>query len=422
MGARVGPGIRLRNLTALALGLALSGCVGPEDAFVHSVWRPANGKPGTSTVFYVTDREPDPYGPGGFGKHWSDRARCGTIAATVPAATLPGEPRENGTVKPLSTIECGVAPGEMDGVATAIVAAAQERHCRSVLLWIHGFNTLFDAAILRAGQLAGDTQSGCIAAAFSWSSEGDVPRYAADIEHSAYAVPMLESLLRALAATNLRIDIVSHSIGTRLVLQSLASLAVHADPPRENFVGEMILAAADVGVAPRNNDFIHLLHDATRFVHRTTVYASAGDAVLVISATAHGGVPRAGREPAGMRVFQTPAGERKDAGHIVDVVDATDAPAELLGHGYYAMSYEAVSDIALALDGVVVTDRLKRIDGWPATLICKSTHGRPCNSEMPHYALRVSAERRPSWLSRLVRGLVPLIPRVDFAPFTTAGE
>jgi len=399
---------------ALLAALLLTGCVGDKAEYVHSVWRPAGASDVERAVYYVTDREADRNWPGGFGKHWSDALSCGSAVAVIPPESLPGEPIPTGHVKPNSA--ASAACGE--SFARAIAADASSRHCNEVLVYVHGFNTLFDGAVLRAGQLALDTRSGCIAAVFSWSSEGEIGRYVADIEHSAYAAPELEAFLRALAGAGLRIDIVGHSIGTRVALSALASMARHPGPPPDDFVGELILAAADVGADPVNNDFVHLLNDARPFARRTTIYASAGDAVLAVSAVAHGDVPRAGRRPLGDRRLETHSGD-----HAVDVVDATDAPAELLGHSYFGMSLEAVSDIALTLRGATVEQRMGKIDDWPVTLICKPPqNGSVCDPALPHYALNIAPGRRPDFWVRLIRRLAPLVPRIELAPLTGSAE
>ncbi|HVZ92281.1 MAG TPA: alpha/beta hydrolase [Rhizomicrobium sp.] len=402
---------RLR-IAALALCVSLGGCVGDQAERVHSVWRPADLQWRTERVFFVTDRVHSSMW-GGFGKEWSDRAACGSREAVVPPANLASEPVANGKVSREPDIACAGAGGPLSGAAHAIAEAARRKGCDRVLIYVHGFNTLFDGAVLRAGQMALDAQSGCVAAVFSWSSEGVESRYVADIEHSAYATPLLEAFLRALARERLRIDILAHSVGARVTLSALASMAAHDNPPPENFIDQLILAAADVGVEPLNNDFFHLLDDARPFVRRTTIYASAGDAVLVVSEGVHGEVPRAGREPAADRLKQTPEAERPAAQHLVDVVDATDAPAELLGHSYFGLSYEAVRDITLALDGVPAERRLRPEDGWPATLVCKP-EGKPCGASRPRYALKVAPDRKPSWISRFIRRLAPILRRVDF--------
>src|SRR5579862_261627 len=397
-----------KRLFAILTALALSGCVGDKAEYVHSVWAPPGASDQERSVYFATDRAADKDWQGGFGKHWADELSCGSVVAVVPPDGEAGEP--TGHLKPGSAaaMSCG---GDAADFARAVAADARARGCNEVLIYIHGFNTLFEGAVLRAGQLALDTRSGCVAALFSWSSEGEIGRYVADIEHSSYAVPELEAFLRALAAQGMRVDIVAHSIGTRIALASLSSMARHPDPPPAGFVGEMILAAADVGADPVNNDFAHLLADARPFVRRTTIYASGGDAVLAVSAVAHGDVPRAGRRPLGDRKLAT-------AG-IVDVIDASDAPAELLGHSYFGMSREAVSDIAATLRGATVESRISP----PATLVCKPRKdAASCDPVLPHYVLDVAPDRRPDFWVRLVRSLAPLVPRIELAPLTSGGE
>jgi len=404
---------------AMAACAALGGCVGDQAAYVHSVWRPVDAAPAVSDVWFVTDRERDVLW-GGYGKHWSDSASCGVRRATIPRANLANEPIANGTIARMEgkpDFACAGSDGAMDAIARAVSDAATAKNCRSVLLYVHGFNTLFDGGAMRAGQLAEDTRAPCIAAVFSWSSEGQTERYAADIEHSAYAVPLLEDFLRALAKTGLRVDIVAHSIGSRMVLSAL-SVHAHDNPPPGILADQLILAAADVGADPVNNDFVHLMKDALPFVHRVTVYASTADAVLAVSAVAHGEVPRAGRRPVSDAKLETQGA----SDHIVDVIDATDAPAELLGHSYFGLSYEAVSDIALTLKDVPIRARLEPSGVWPATLLCQARDGGPCDPARPRYVLAIADARKPDWVTRFVRKLVPVLPRIELAPLTSSAE
>ncbi len=399
---------RTKLLTVAALAATLSGCVGDKAEFVHSVWRPADATSTVSTVFYVTDREPDKAWPGGFAKHWGDAPSCGATEATIPALNLPDQPIPTGAIRPLSSLQCGRA---MAGIAAAIALAAHTKNCDEVFLYVHGFNTLFDGATLRTAQLADDTRSGCIAVAFDWTSEGEIGRYIPDIEHSAYSAPLLAELLRALTAQGLRIDILSHSLGNRVLLQALTALSRRTDAPQSDIIDQMILAAADVGADPVNNDFAHLIEDAKPFAHRITIYASAGDAVLAVSAVAHGDVPRAGRRPVGDGTLQT----SRASDHIIDVVDATDAPAELLGHSYFALSYETIGDIAQILRGISIEARTD-------TLICKTHDSGPCDPALPHYHLIVAHDRKPDFYVRLIRKLAPLVPRLELAPLTGSQE
>jgi esterase/lipase superfamily enzyme len=400
----------LRLSLVLVLGAMLSGCVSDDAATVHSVWRSADAASAKRTVYFVTDREPDSKSWDGFSPHWADAASCGVVRVLVPPANLPGDPAPDATLiaRP-APLTCGADRNSMSGIVATIAAEAARNHCHSVLVFVHGFNTAFYGALTRAGQMALDTQSNCAVAAFSWSSESNISRYASDIEHSSYAVPVLESFLRALADSGLHVDIIAHSVGTRVTLSALSSLARHPAPPRDDFIDQLVLAAADVGVEPGNDDFGHLLRDAAPFARRMTIYASAGDAVLVVSEEAHGGVPRAGREPLADRQYQSPLG----GDHTIDVVSATEAPGDSIGHSYFALSYEAVGDISLVLAGVPAAQRLVPKSGWPATLVCMRAKEEGCDGPTPLYALNVSKDREPGFVSRLIRFLVPLIPRID---------
>ncbi len=402
-------------ILALAAALLLTGCVGDKAEYIHSVWRPAGASDVEKPVYYVTDREADRGWPGGFGKHWSDALSCGSVVAVIPPESLPGEPIPTGQHQARFRRERRLRRELRAQRSRPTPAPGTATRCSSTFTASTRCST---ARALRAGQLALDTRSDCIAAVFSWSSEGEIGRYVADIEHSAYAAPELESFLRALAGAGLRIDIVGHSIGTRVALSALASMARHPDPPRDDFVGELILAAADVGADPVNNDFIHLLNDARPFVRRTTIYASAGDAVLAVSAVAHGDVPRAGHRPLGDRRLETHGGD-----HAIDVVDATMRRRSCSAIPISACRSRRSATSRSPCAGATVEQRLGKIDDWPVTLICKPPQdGAACDPALPHYALNIAPDRRPDFWVRLVRRLAPLVPRIELAPLTGSAE
>ena len=83
---------------------------------------------------------------------------------------------------------------------------------------VHGFNLTFRNSLLHGAQIAMDSQWRCATLLLNWSSEGMFNRYAADIERSGYAVPLLIELLRALNAAGVTPDILGHSMGARIVL------------------------------------------------------------------------------------------------------------------------------------------------------------------------------------------------------------
>ena len=397
---------RIGKFAALALAGLLAACAIDDSGPVRSVWRPADGKPAYLNVVYLTDREPDLAAPGGFGVHWADKASCGTAETVIPAATLPAEKPQYGYIAKTRPRACATGTDLLGGVVADIEAQAKARKCNSVFLFVHGFHTGFDGAVLRAAQVGHDAQTGCVLAAFSWSSEVKLDRYTPDMEHGDYSQPFLAELLRELAASKLRVTILAHSTGDRLVLGVLSGFAHSRFPVRGGFIDELVLAAADVGNEKANDDFSHLLADATPYARRTTIYASKLDGILLVSKYEHGGVPRVGHDPEADLIYRA-----DDKAHIVDVIDASQAPADLFDHSYFAMSYEAVADMTLALDGVPTAERLTAGDGWQPTLVCENAKGSPCGSD-PRYALAVGKDRHPRLISRILLKLIPLMPLV----------
>jgi esterase/lipase superfamily enzyme len=383
---------------APVLAAALAGCAVDDSGPVRSIWRPENAQPSNVNVVYVTDREADPKAAGGYNTRWADKASCGTAQAVIPVALKPGEKPQYGYVAKTTPSECSNGKFALARAVALIEAQAKARNCRSVFLFVHGFHTGFDGAVLRAAQVARDAQTGCAVAAFSWSAEIDVDRYVSDLEHSDYSQPLLAEFLRELAESGLRVTILGHSLGSRLTLMTLSGLAHGREKVRQGFIDELVLAAADIGTDPSNNDFEHLMRDAAPYAKRTTIYVSSLDSVLEISRREHGGVPRLGNA--------TDLGFRPDdTNHVVDVIDASESLADRLDHSYYSMSPETVADMTLVLAGVPVENRLTAKSGWPPTLVCGKQ--APCAPQ-----LNVPEGREPRFVTRLIIKLLPFVPLV----------
>jgi esterase/lipase superfamily enzyme len=387
-----------RKALLLCAPLAVSACTLSDSLqhnSIYSVWTPRTQI--TRTVVFATDREADSrpeFAPLGYGLHWDAQMHCGQVALTAkkydPNFLPDGSPK---------SLDCD---SDMGGFAHALIESGQP-NCKRALLYVHGYNQTFRSDILRAGQIATDTQWPCAVGAFSWSSEAKFDRYAADIERSGYSVPELAALLRATASAGVSVDIIAHSMGTRVVLSALSGLQRSCIQTKSRFVGELILAAPDISSEKYNDDFGHLLARAFPCVHRITIYASAGDMVLIGSESIHGGVPRAGRNPEADLAYVD-----HEPDHIVDVVDATLAPGDNVGHGYFVQSYEMLSDMMWVLAGESIALRARKTAQHEATLFCYETKTHPCNPTEGRFALHVAPDRRPDWLLRTMRSLVPI--------------
>ena len=173
----------------LCAAVTLSACTFSDSLRnndIRSLWAPPGNPVAHPAVVFATDREPDG-SKFGFGLHWDAATHCGVAELSIPSAFVAGAAPKWPDVDKRDDIAC---QSEMTGFASTLFHQAQSHNCRSVLMFVHGYNQTFRSALLRAGQIATDTQWNCATALMSWSSEGKFDRYAADIERSGYSVPV----------------------------------------------------------------------------------------------------------------------------------------------------------------------------------------------------------------------------------------
>jgi len=224
-------------------------------------------------------------------------------------------------------------------------AALDGSDSRGILLYIHGYNTGFGRSVRRAGQLAHDVDYDGVAMAFTWPSAGNVGGYLADLNNADWAVAHLAETLLLLArdAGAERIDLIAHSMGSRLLIQALDRLArgrAVTDPP---LFREVIFAAPDVD----SDIFAAAVARLRPLVGRFTLYVSGGDVALATSRRLAGDHPRAGESGRGMVVMAD-----------LDTVDASAVGDDLFGHEYFGESAPVLNDIRLLLrDGAGAAER-----------------------------------------------------------------
>lgn len=377
----------LRAAALAVMACALGGCTlsaALRQDEIRSVWGPGRTLPAPA-VFFATDRQAEGKG---FSQSWSGTVHCGR--ADVPISNAVTAPAPDPV---LVGIGCDTPETFLDFTGQ-IARAAKDRKCDRVLVIVHGFNLTFRNAMLHGAQIAMDTQWQCATLLLNWSSEGMFNRYAADVERSGYAVPLLLELVRGLKAHGVTPDILGHSMGARIALSAVAALC-NAPAP---LVGEMILMAPDVSAAPGNDDFGRLLARDMRCTRRATIYASDYDLALMASQSIHGGVPRAGQQPLQNLQYQA---QLKN----VDAVDATFGPGDPSGHAYFVFAYEALKDMMWLLNGATLAERAER----HGTLACLDAGASRCAAGGGRYVLKVAKDRQPSLGRTILRTLWPLI-------------
>jgi esterase/lipase superfamily enzyme len=208
--------------------------------------------------------------------------------------------------------------------------ARQDGATPHALVFIHGFNVSFEEAAIRSAQLAVDLKVSGATAFFSWPSRGTISAYTADeatIEASEGAISRFLIDFSAQCGAQ-KVHLIAHSMGNRGLLRALQRIAADAQAHSSLRFGQIFLAAPDVD----RDLFLDLARLYPQFAQRTTLYASAADRAVHLSARLHD-APRAGY----FFPYTVASG--------VDTVAVPNFDLDLIGHGYYAEAEALLHDI-----------------------------------------------------------------------------
>lgn len=208
-------------------------------------------------------------------------------------------------------------------------------------VFIHGYNTSFEEAVLRAAQIGYDLGIGQGIGLFSWASKGKPLQYSADestVENSKYPlVSFLEKFVSE--GSNSGINIIAHSMGCRCLLGALEILAERRSEILKH-IHQVILAAADVDTKLMS----YLAPHAVKYTTRTTSYVSDKDRALKLSGWHHS-FPRVGITPP-TYVFEG-----------MDTILVNDLePSDFLSHAYVAKNRLVLSDMHAILKNGLAPD------------------------------------------------------------------
>jgi esterase/lipase superfamily enzyme len=222
----------------------------------------------------------------------------------------------------------------------------------AALVIVHGYNVTFDEAARRSAQIGFDLRIDGIVAFFSWPSRGRIFPYTSDEESVQIAEPHFVEFLATLSKTSglQEINILAHSMGNRLLLRTMRSIAELNDraalPVR---IGQIILAAADVPTEVFDHHAPFYTQTASK---RVTSYSCNRDIPLMASRFLHQR-SRVGLEP--------PI-------YIVRGMDSISAGAldiHGLGHGYYAETEALLYDLSELIHHNDPPSRRTRIEPGP---------------------------------------------------------
>jgi esterase/lipase superfamily enzyme len=296
----------------------------------------SEGKWVVITAYYATNRERT--GTATYGANRARRLEYGRVDVSVPTSRQPGElplptlwklelnpdPNKHFIVK-------NIQPLKDDAARAELRSALGSTETKSVLIFVHGFNTTFTDAALRTAQLASDLPFGGLTLFFSWPSFGNTRSYFRDEEMAQLSEPSFNQMLDDVAALGAtEVYLIVHSMGNRLVTNALKARPNRAVPN----ISELMLAAPDINEQIFREQIVPAL--AAMRQTRRTIYASSNDVALKASKIAHDF----------RRVGDTADGVLTFSGY--DTIDATLAAPIIrsYGHSYVMDSPKVLEDIA----------------------------------------------------------------------------
>jgi len=249
-----------------------------------------------------------------------------------------------------------------------LAAAAKKRDGR-VLLYVHGFRETFFTSARDSAQIARLSGLDIPMVHYSWPSQGEFLKYAADETNMYYNERQFRSFLTKLAQQpwTKEIILVAHSLGVRLAVPAIEYVDRNSSNADSSNISNIILASPDVDRQDFERDIAETVLTMRRVNNdrRITVYVSAKDRALGLSKSFHG-YPRLGR-PDCFNPFE--AASLREQGYLercyaakttydtepeksgLTIVDTTAISRGQSGHSDYLRSALACSDFAAVVNG-----------------------------------------------------------------------
>ncbi|NDR57915.1 alpha/beta hydrolase [Aliiruegeria sabulilitoris] len=196
------------------------------------------------------------------------------------------DPRKDFTIAPPIMV-----PNEQQFLST-LNAELRKRppNDRTVMIFVHGYNTNLSAALLRIAQFVEDTDYAGVPVLFSWPSGANALKYVYDLNSAIHARDALVDIAdladRSVAQ---QFDVVAHSMGNMLVMEGIRQIALTRGL-RIQKSRYIILASPDIDADVFAKQVMAVPREQRQFY----VLVSDDDAALRLSRKVAGGVPRVG--------------------------------------------------------------------------------------------------------------------------------
>jgi esterase/lipase superfamily enzyme len=348
--------VRARLFLVMAMAALLAGCGGGKrtEELLGSAMVTASiaDISGNHAIFVATTRKRSDNPDKVFDGERSAVLNFARVNVTVPKSHEPGTIERKGRGRSDDPSKYFMA-SEVVGYDTApkfqkAIDVDMAARGGRALVFVHGYNTGFDDAVFRLTQIAHDSGYPGTPVLFSWASGASTTSYVYDKESAAAARDQLEVTLKLLSQSGAqRIDIVAHSMGTWVTMETLRQLAIEGDRDLGGKLGDVVLASPDIDVDVFKSQMRRYGKPDKPFI----VLLSDDDRALRLSGLLAGSQPRVGD-------YKNAAGDLTNYG--VTVVDLSDAKGvDRLNHTKFANNPELVKLLGQRLreDGGYASDR-----------------------------------------------------------------
>jgi esterase/lipase superfamily enzyme len=304
-------------------------------------------------IFITTTREASDQLGALYSATRSSELGLSSVVVTVPPTHQTGELERPTRLPPDPRTEFSVIDPVIFRTDTSFIAEVNRELAkrapgeRTVLLFVHGYNTSTSDAILRLGQFVEDSGFPGVPVLLTWASAAQLPRYVYDLNSALVARVQLKEMADILSRTRSEsFDILAHSMGTFLIMEGLVDAQQSGRLGTRGQIDQIVLASPDIDIDLFKTQ-IGLLPQPV--VDRIFILVSKDDSALRVSRRLAGGVERVG------------AADADDLGELgVTVIDLSEIEDSSSGsHSKFAGSPEVVKLIGAALNSGA------EIDGGP---------------------------------------------------------
>ncbi len=341
-----GKSSRLRAVIALTLiGLAAAGCASrPTGDVLIPVASTAEGAKSVS-ILAATTRQRSEGSEVFFTNGRAHGINYEQYAISLPPSHVAGQiewPSQAPGNPGKDFVVTSERPLDESGFSVAIAQQLEVKKNQdgNVLVFVHGYNTNYQEAVFRMAQLKADRSYDETTVLFAWPSFGTLTGYLADRESSTYSRDYLEQVLNEIARIPKvkSINLVAHSMGNWLAVETLRQAKLRAKSPFLDKLGNVVLLSPDIDV----DVFVSQLDVIGKLKRPIIVALSKNDLALAASQRIAGDISRVGNA-----LVDNPRAQAAIERYDLKVVDLSQVQGgDFLGHSKFIEALPELEHIA----------------------------------------------------------------------------